>query len=98
MAIDEVPAQTGFPNQPNRGMAEGVKIAFVVIFLVLAALVAGEFVTVNHMKTMRDQMTAQQNQLREDINGQMRTQVTNRLTAIEQQNAQELDAVKTELD
>jgi len=98
MAIDEVPAQTGFPNQPNRGMAEGVKIAFVVIFLVLAALVAGEFVTVNHMKTMRDQMTAQQNQLREDINGQMRTQVTNRLTTIEQQNAQELDAVKTELD
>jgi len=98
MAIDEVPAQTGFPNQPNRGMAEGVKIAFVVIFLVLAALVAGEFVTINHMKTMRDQMTAQQNQLREDINGQMRTQVTNRLTAIEQQNAQELDAVKTELD
>jgi len=98
MAIDEVPAQMGFPNQPNRGMAEGVKIAFVVIFLVLAALVAGEFVTINHMKTMRDQMTAQQNQLREDINGQMRTQVTNRLTAIEQQNAQELDAVKTELD
>jgi hypothetical protein len=98
MAIDEVPMQTGFPNQPNRGMAEGVKIAFVLIFLVLAALVAGEFVTVNHMKTMRDQMTAQQNRLREDINGQMRTQVTNRLTAIEQQNAQELDAVKTELD
>ena len=48
MAIDEVPAQTGFPNQPNRGMAEGVKIAFVVIFLVLAALVAGEFEPVLH--------------------------------------------------
>ena len=47
---------------------------------------------------MRDQLTAQQNQLREDLTGQLRDQVSNRLSAIEQQNAQELDAVKTELD
>ena len=47
---------------------------------------------------MRDQLTAQQNQLRDDLTGQLRDQVSNRLAAIEQQNAQELDAVKTELD
>ena len=68
------------------------------IFLVLAALAVGEFFTVNRMNTLRDQLTAQQNQLREDLTGQLRDQVSNRLTAIEQQNAQELDAVKTELD
>ena len=68
------------------------------IFLVLAALAVGEFLTVNRMNTVRDQLTAQQNQLREDLTGQLRDQVSNRLTAIEQQNAQELDAVKTELD
>ena len=97
MAIDEVPVQP-VSNPPNRGLSEGVKVGFVVIFLVLAALVVGEFVTLAHMRSLHDQVTAEQNQLREDLNGQMRTQVTSRLTAIEQQNAQELDAVKTELD
>ena len=96
MAIDEVPVQEGLSTEPNPGSGDGLK--FVVIFLVLAALAVGEFFTVNRMNTLRDQLTTQQNQLREDLTGQLRNQVSNRLTAIEQQNAQELDAVKTELD
>ena len=96
MAIDEVPVQAGLPTEPNPGSGGGVK--FVVVFLVLAALAVGEFFTVNRMNTLRDQLTAQQNQLRDDLTGQLRDQVSNRLAAIEQQNAQELDAVKTELD
>ena len=81
------------PNPSSRG---GVK--FVLIFLVLAALAVGEFFTVNRMNTLRDQLTTQHKQLREDLTGQLRNQVSNRLTAIERQNAQNLDAVKTELD
>jgi len=96
MAIDEVPVQEGLSTEPSPGSGDGLK--FVVIFLVLAALAVGEFFTVNRMHTLRDQLTTQQNQLREDLTGQLRNQVSNRLTAIERQNAQELDAVKTELD
>lgn len=96
MAIDEVPEQEGLPMQPHSGSGDTLK--FIVIFLVLAALAVGEFFTINRMSTVRDQITAQQKQLREDFAGQLRDQVSNRLTAIEQQNAQELDAVKSELD
>ena len=96
MAIDEVPVQSGLSKEPNPGSKGG--IMFVVVFVVLAALAVGEFVTVNHMNALRDQLTAQQNQMRDDLTGQLRNQVTNRLTAIEQQNAQALDSVKSELD
>ncbi|MGD1104115.1 MAG: hypothetical protein ABSA59_18870 [Terriglobia bacterium] len=96
MAIDQVPVQVGLPMEPNPSSRGGVK--FVLIFLVLAALAVGEFFTVNRMNTLRDQLTTQHKQLREDLTGQLRNQVSNRLTAIERQNAQNLDAVKTELD
>src|SRR5208282_2622923 len=96
MAIDEVPVQEEHLMGPNPSSKGGLK--FVLIFIVLAALAVGEFFTVSRMNTMREQMTAQQNQLREDFKGQLRDQVSLRLTAIEQQNAQQLDAVKTELD
>jgi hypothetical protein len=96
MAIDDTPVQAGPSVEPSPGSGGGVK--FVVIFLVLAALAVGEFFTVNHMNTLRNQMTAQQNQLRQELTSQLRDQVSNRLAAMEQQNAQELDAVKTELD
>jgi len=69
-----------------------------VIFLVLAALAVGELFTVNKMNTLRDQLTTQQDQMREDLTGQFRSQVSDRLSAIERQNAQELGAVRTELD
>jgi len=96
MAIDEVPVQSGLPKEPNPG-SKGV-IMFGVVFVVLAALAVGEFITVNRMNVLRDQLTAQQNQMRDDLTGQLRNQVTNRLTVIEQQNAQALDSVKSELD
>ena len=96
MAIDRVPVQEGLPLEPNPGSGDGVK--FVSIFLVLAALAVGEFFTVNRMNTLHEQLTAQQNQLRQDLTGQLRDQVASRMAAMERQNARELDAVKTELD
>jgi hypothetical protein len=50
------------------------------------------------MSTMRQQLRTEQNQLRQDVNGQLRDQVATRLTNIEHQNAEQLEAVKTELD
>lgn len=96
MAMDETPVQPGLPMEPASGHGDGFK--FVVIAVVLAALAVGEFFAFNRANTVRDQLTAQQNQLREDVTGQLRDQVSRRLTAIEQQNSQELDAVKTEID
>ncbi|MGA3326969.1 MAG: hypothetical protein ABSF45_21100 [Terriglobia bacterium] len=96
MAIDNVPVEEGLPAETHPGSGDGVK--FVSIFLILAALAVGEFFTVNRMSTLHDQLTAQQNQWRDDLTGQIKDQVSNRLAAMEQQNAQELDAVKTELD
>jgi hypothetical protein len=96
MAIDQVPVQEGLPAEPNPSMKDSVK--FVSIFVILTALAAGEFFTVSRMSTLQEQLTTRQNQLREELSGQLRDQVSNRLRAIEQQNAQELDALKTEVD
>jgi len=95
MAIDEVPVQT---ENPEPHLHKGPGLGLMVAFLILAILAVGEFVTVHQMNAMRDEVSAQQKQLREDMTGQLRDQVTNRLTAIEQQNEQQLDAVKSELD
>ena len=96
MAIDETPVQNVQPSESNPNSGSVVKTVLIVV--AIAALAVGEFATVHRMNTMRAQMAAQQSQLREDFNGQLRDQVSNRLAAIEQQNAEQLDAVKTELD
>jgi cytochrome c556 len=96
MAIDEVPVQKDHATEPNPNVGGGVKS--VLIILALAVLAVGEMFSINHMNMVRDQLTTQQSQLRDDLTGQLRDQISNRLTAIEQQNAQQLDSVKTELD
>jgi Tfp pilus assembly protein PilO len=97
MAIDDTTVEYETPGEPGTSPGgSGVKTVLVVI--ALAILAVGEFFTINRMGTMRDQLTTQQNQLKEDLTGQLRNQVSNRLSAIQQQNAEELDAVKTELD
>lgn len=96
MAIDDVPVREVVVKEPNPGSKVGT--IFIVVFVVLAALAVGEFLTVNRMNKLRDQLTAQQNAMRDDLTGQLRDQVSHRLAAIEQQNAQELEAVKSELD
>ena len=96
MAIDDVPVREVVVKEPNASSRVGT--IFIVVFVVLAALAVGEFFMANRLNTVRSQLTAQQNQLRDELAGQIHDQVTNRLTAIEQQNSQELEAVKTELD
>jgi hypothetical protein len=96
MAIDDMPVQKDLSMEPSPSSGGGVK--FVLIFLALAALAVGELFTVSRMNTVREQLTTQQNQLRDDLTGQLRDQISHRLTTIERHNAQQLDAVKTELD
>jgi len=95
MPIDE---ERGHQVQPAEMNSKSGYGAFIVIFLVLAALAVGEVVSISKTSKVRDQLTAQQNQLRDDMTGQMRDQISNRLETIERQNAQELDAVKAEID
>jgi len=95
MAIEEVPVQ---PVIVEHNQSKGTNAALIVAFLVLAGLAVGEFVTIHKMNAMRNELTTEQAQLRDDVNGQLRDQVSNRLAAMELQNNQNLDAVKTELD
>jgi hypothetical protein len=96
MAIDDVPVREVVVKEPNP--ASRIGTIFIVVFVVLAALAIGEFLTVRRMNTLREQLTTQQSQMRDELTGQLRDQVTHRLATIEQQNAQDLDAVKSELD
>ncbi len=96
MAIDEVPVQSGQSAEPKNSSMGGSKTILVVI--ALAALALGELFTVSRMNTMREQLTTQQSRLRDDMTGQLRDQLSNRLATIQRQNSDELDAIRTELD
>jgi len=95
MAIDEV--RTEYPVTP--GPADGgARTIIAILAVVVVVLAIGEIFMVRRMSTLRSEVVVQQSQLRDDVNGQLRTQVTNRLASMEQENAQQLEAVRTELD
>jgi hypothetical protein len=96
MEINEKRVMEVDPVEPSADLTSGAK--FMVLFLVVAALAVGEFFTIHRINEVRNEVTAQQAQLRDDLSGQLQLQVANRLAVIEAQNAQELNAVKTELD
>jgi len=96
MAIDEVKEQGGTLLEPGGSPGHGAK--FLVIFLVLAALAVGEFYAVSRISSLRDETIVQQKQLRKDIDTQLQDQVLTRLTALEQQQAQQLAAIRTDLE
>src|ERR1017187_1569092 len=96
MAIDNLTGQQVVPVPPSQGSGLGSK--FIVIFLVLAGLAGGEFYALNRTNNTRSDLVAQQNQLRKEVTAQIQDQVSTRLTAMEQQTTQRLDAVTTELD
>ena len=96
MAIDNLTGQQVVPVP--RSQESGHGITFIVIFLVLAGLAGGEFYALNRTNNTRSDLVAQQNQLRKEVTAQIQDQVSTRLTAMEQQTTQRLDAVTTELD
>jgi hypothetical protein len=95
MAIDQVPEHQVVNVEPGGSGSTG---KFLLIFLVLMALAVGEFYTMHKINSMRDALEAQQNQTSKQLSAEFHDQLTGRLRAIERANAQQMDALKDELD
>ena len=76
----------------------GSQIRFLLIFVVLAVLVAGEIYSISKINSTRDALEAQQTQTNKQLAAQFQDQLSSRLSAIENSNAQQFDALKDELD
>ena len=95
MAIDEVPEKEVHVIEPEDS---GSKSKFLLIFVVLAALVAGEIYSIHKINSTRDALEVQQAQTHKQLAAEFQDQLTSRLSAIENSNAQQFDALKDELD
>ena len=95
MAIDEVPEKEVHVIEPESSGSQG---KFLLIFLVLAALVAGEIYSIHKINSTRDALEAQQAQTHKQLAAEFQDQLASRLSAIENANAQQFDALKDELD
>jgi hypothetical protein len=95
MAIDQVPEHEVVNMEPESSGSSG---KFLLIFLVLAALAVGEIYTMHKINSMRDALEAQQTQTSKQLRAEFHDQLTGRLRAIENTNAQQMDALKDELD
>jgi hypothetical protein len=95
MAIDQVPEQQVLDIEPEGSGSHG---KFLLIFLVLAALAAGELYTVHKTNSMRDALEAQQAQTSKQLRAEFQDQLAARSRAIEDANAEQMDALKYEFD
>jgi hypothetical protein len=95
MAIDAVPEKEIHFVEPDNSGSQG---KFLVVFVVLAALVAGEVYSIHKINSTRDALEAQQTQVHKQLAAEFQDQLTSRVSAIENSNAQQFDALKDELD
>jgi hypothetical protein len=95
MAIDQVPEQQVVNVAPEDS---GSSAKFLLIFLVLVGLAVGEIYTMHKINSMRDALQAQQTETGTQLRAEFRDQLTGRVRAIERANAQQMDALKDELD
>ena len=95
MAIDEVPEKEVHVVEPERFGSQG---KFLLVFVVLAALVAGEIYSNHKINSTREALEAQQAQAQKQISAEFQDQLASRLSAVENANAQQFDALKDELD
>jgi hypothetical protein len=101
MPINEVPERPEKPEKEVRVIEpdhSDSPIKFLLIFVVLAVLVAGEIYSISKINSTRDALEAQQTQTNKQLAAQFQDQLTSRLSAIENSNAQQFDALKDELD
>jgi hypothetical protein len=98
MAIDDTNVGTEYRVVPGSGSDGSARLILAIVGIAVVLLAVGEMFMVHRMNALRNDISTQQSQMRDDFNGQMRTQVANRLAAMEQENAQQLEAVRTELD
>jgi hypothetical protein len=95
MAIDQVPEQQVLEVEPDSSSSRG---KFVLIFLTLAALAVGELYTVHKINSMREALETQQTQAGKQLRSEFQDQLAARSRAIENAQAEQLDALKYELD
>jgi hypothetical protein len=96
MAIDEVP----YDRKERVATLEdhNYKGWFIGIAIVLALLVIGEIVAFTKMSSLHSSMQAEDRQLHQQLAAQLTDEFTGKLTTLENSSAQQLEALKSELD
>jgi hypothetical protein len=95
MPIDEVPEKEVQQVEPDKSSSQS---KFLIIFVVLAALAIGEIYSIHKINSTREALEAQQTQTHKQLAAEFQDQLSSRLSAIENSNAQQFDALKDELD
>ncbi len=95
MAIDEVREDKRVIVTPEGHSHAG---AFIAIFIVLALLAVGEMYTLSKMSALRGSIEAQDGQIHKAMTTQLTDEFSGKLSALENSNAQQLEALKQELD
>lgn len=96
MITDNKPEQDSLPLSSPEG--SGTTAKFVAVFVILAALVIGQFYTVHKVNATKTALEAQQAQTRQDISTQLQDQLTSRISTLERNNTEQLGAIRHELD
>jgi len=94
MAIDDTPKQE---NLQVNSEGSGQTLKFALVFIVLVALAIGEVYTLSRIGSMRDSLEAQQAALKQTLSTEIDQQLTGKITALETSNAQQIEALRSEI-
>jgi len=94
MAIDEVTQEAPTKNAGNPGNTG----KFVAVFAVLVLLAIGQVFTLTRVNSTRESIEAQQTAFQKNMANQFDQQLSTRMTAVESANAQQIDALRKEMD
>ncbi|MBZ5560818.1 MAG: hypothetical protein LAP13_00195 [Acidobacteriia bacterium] len=95
MPIDDMSSKEVVVH-PSDGSSHTTK--FIAVFVILALMVIGEVYTLTQMSAMRTSLEAQQAAMQRALSSQVEQQISTRISALEASNAQQLQAVKEDLD
>src|SRR5581483_6025652 len=96
MITDNKPEQDSLPMSSPEGSGNTMK--FAAVFVILAALIIGEFYTVHKVNATKTALEAQQAQTRQEISTQLQDQLTSRISTLERNNSEQLAAIRQELE
>jgi chromosome segregation ATPase len=71
---------------------------FVAVFLLVAALLVGQVIAYNRINSLKSTVAANQEKLQKDMESRFQDELASRLTAIDRANAQQLEAIRQEMD
>ncbi len=91
MAIDETPGLS------SKSPAEGSSVKIAVAVAIVAVAILSIF-NWSQTSSLRSSMQVQQDKFQKDLTAQVQDQLSSRLSAFEHSNAQQLEALKTEVD